>query len=136
MTDKTKYWLDKQDRYHRKNGPAIIKPNGNEFWFKHGKLHRLDGPAIITELEQNWYYYGKLHRRDAPAVNVENEITEWWKYGLLHCEIGPAVDPVKGIPEWYINGIKLSFIEWKEWFHKYYKGEITSKITYNILKYN
>lgn len=33
---------------HRDNGPAEKDEYGNLFWYKHGKLHREDGPAVIT----------------------------------------------------------------------------------------
>jgi hypothetical protein len=37
--------LDTIGRFHCECGPAIIDASGDKFWFKHGKLHRLDGPA-------------------------------------------------------------------------------------------
>lgn len=32
---------------HRINGPAYIKRDNIEFWFKKGKFHNLNGPAKI-----------------------------------------------------------------------------------------
>ena len=34
-------------KYHRSDGPAIEKTNGNKYWCINGQLHRLDGPAIV-----------------------------------------------------------------------------------------
>jgi len=43
-----------------------------EYWIKDGKLHRDDGPAIITSYNHKvWIQNGKLHRLDGPAI-------EWW----------------------------------------------------------
>lgn len=37
--------LDDDGEFHSDKGPAIIDPNGDKFWFIHGKMHRVDGPA-------------------------------------------------------------------------------------------
>lgn len=39
-----KYYVD--GKLHRLDGPAVIRPNGNNSWWHEGKLHRLDGPAL------------------------------------------------------------------------------------------
>ena len=44
--DGTERWY-RNGRRHREDGPAIIYADGSEFWYKNGKLHREDGPAII-----------------------------------------------------------------------------------------
>lgn len=31
---------------HRVDGPAVVRPDGSNFWFIHGILHRENGPAI------------------------------------------------------------------------------------------
>lgn len=33
--------------YLSENGPAVIRPDGTKIWYNHGKIHRIDGPAII-----------------------------------------------------------------------------------------
>ena len=40
-------YLNERGELHRIYGPAVIYPNGYEFWFQNGRLHRLDGPAVI-----------------------------------------------------------------------------------------
>lgn len=44
---------------HREDGPAIINPNGECWWFKNDKAHRLGGPAMIRPfngfLRLTWY---------------------------------------------------------------------------------
>lgn len=43
---------DEDGRLHRLNGPAVLiicinYENGGQEWWRHGELHREDGPAII-----------------------------------------------------------------------------------------
>jgi antitoxin component YwqK of YwqJK toxin-antitoxin module len=52
-----------------------------EEWHLDGKLHRVDGPALIEWLEngdklsETWYLNGKIYRLDGPAC------TDWYKNG-------------------------------------------------------
>ena len=36
-----------QDDRHNPNGPAVDFSSGAKLYYKHGKLHRTDGPAVI-----------------------------------------------------------------------------------------
>lgn len=50
--------------YHRDDGPAFTRPNGDEYWYLRGKLHREDGPAATVScggasFEYYWYLYGQ-----------------------------------------------------------------------------
>ncbi len=38
-------YVDKDNELHNDSGPALITPSG-AFYYYHGKLHRLDGPAV------------------------------------------------------------------------------------------
>jgi hypothetical protein len=60
-----------------------ISENGNVFYCNiKGRLHRLDGPAIVwSNGSKEWHINGKTHRVD-----------------------GPALIYVEGIRQWYING--------------------------------
>jgi hypothetical protein len=52
-----------------KNGKHT-SPDGTQFWYKDGKRHREDGPAIIwPDGYQSWWKDGKLHREDGPVLN-------------------------------------------------------------------
>jgi len=54
-------------------------PDGNKYWYKEGKLHSEDGPAIIyPDGRKYWYKEGELHRLDGPAVEYPNGYKEWW----------------------------------------------------------
>mgnify|MGYP005849986779 CR=1 FL=1 len=57
-----KYWKLPNGKYHKKNAPAIILNNGNEYWYKNGLLHREDGPAIeCTNGVNFWYLNGIVY---------------------------------------------------------------------------
>ena len=50
-----------------KNG-LYIDIQGTKEWYKNGKLHREDGPAVIhSDGFKMWLIKGKLHREDGPA---------------------------------------------------------------------
>ena len=38
--------IDEQNRLHADGGPAVTDPDGSCVWYHHGKIHRLDGPAV------------------------------------------------------------------------------------------
>ena len=43
--------------------------DGTFSWWKNGKIHRDDGPAIEgVSGAKSWYQNGKLHRDDGPAI--------------------------------------------------------------------
>ena len=49
------YTLNNQ--FHREDGPAIIYPYGAKVWFKNGRRHRLDGPAVENNADgENEYW--------------------------------------------------------------------------------
>ena len=73
-------YVDEDGFLDRSDGPALTlisdnveeKFNRYEGWFKHGKLHRLDGPAVITRhirthgpLKNDTYYInGKKYTKE------------------------------------------------------------------------
>ena len=51
----TKRWY-KGGKWHRDDGPAVIYPDGSQCWYKEGTRHRDDGPAVIkADGTQYWY---------------------------------------------------------------------------------
>lgn len=108
-------------------GPAIENPNNpkENKWYKHGKLHRVDGSASLIEVDawfidgeyhreggpaykngllEQWYVHGKLHRLDGPAY-INGNIQCWYMDGKIHRLDGPAdIDPISGSWKWYKNG--------------------------------
>jgi len=64
----TEYKIEQFNQLRYQNGklhsyndlPAIIYPDGTQFWYQNGELHRLDGPAIIyPDGTQLWYQNGE-----------------------------------------------------------------------------
>jgi len=64
----------KNGRFHREDGPAIEYSSGGKEWWFHGKQHREDGPAVIIPNGQEIYFInGEHHRLDGPAIiNLED----------------------------------------------------------------
>ena len=58
---------------------------GSTYWYKDGRLHRVDGPAVIS---------GEGTR-------------EWWRGGLPHRVGGPAFEYADGTRRWYENGMLI-----------------------------
>ncbi len=114
---------------HCDNGPAVYDEKKEYMlYYKNGKLHRLDGPALIQPKyidgihhKEEWYKDGLLHRDgDAPALyytftsatsEIEGYEKTYYKYGKQHRIGAPArflYDPFtpddKSIMcEWYID---------------------------------
>ncbi len=125
-------WKDIDGKFHREDGPAIIKTDGSYAWFFHGVIHRNGGPAIESILPNNlselytknnikhqtkkteWFNQGFKHRIDGPAVEDYNGDTFWYLFGELHREDGPAVEYHDGKQEWFIHGTQYE----KEDFEK------------------
>ena len=52
----TRIWRNKEGEFHRLDGPAIERADGDKYWFQCGKLHRLDGPAIkCADGSKEWW---------------------------------------------------------------------------------
>lgn len=94
-----------------------IDENGVQRWIVDGKLHRLNGPAMVVTLlsefssqyeytVQYWYVNGVLHRLDGPAVEWSHGHKEWWVNGVRHREDGPAYMSKCGLCIWYFDGHK------------------------------
>jgi antitoxin component YwqK of YwqJK toxin-antitoxin module len=73
--------------------------DGCEYWYRDGKKHRDDGPAVIryeyNQIAREWWYRrGKRHRVDGPAwIEYKNgQITReyWYRDGKPHRVDGPA----------------------------------------------
>lgn len=70
---------------HCEDGPAVVTPEGDRYWYRDGNLHRDDGPAVEERFPvgttKRWYRHGVLHRDDGPAVEHWNGLCEWWLDG-------------------------------------------------------
>lgn len=75
-------------------------------WYKNGKLHRLDGPAIeLADGIKEWFKDGKRHRLDGPAIERADGTKEWYKNGKRHRLYGPAIKRADGRKSWFKNGL-------------------------------
>ena len=66
----------KDGKYHREDGPAVILTSGTEFWYKDGRRHREDGPAsIFGDGDQYWYKNDVRYTFEGycKAMNFSNE---------------------------------------------------------------
>ena len=61
--------------------PSIID-NNIKIWILHGKIHRPNNlPAVeFSNGHSQYYFLGKLHRSNGPAVISDNK--EWWVHGV------------------------------------------------------
>ena len=90
---------------------------GDQKWYKNGKLHRDDGPAIIlANGTEKWYQNGKQHRDGGPAEIWANGCTtqRWFQNGQLHRDDGPAVINKYGEKFWYLDGKQSTEYELNE----------------------
>lgn len=56
--------------YHRLKGAAVIQDGGFQ-WHKKGKLHRIDGPAVIySNKEYEYFIYGHLVYRQNTIEHI------------------------------------------------------------------
>lgn len=125
-------WRNAQGQIHSAHGPAVIarcpKTHGiiGMYWFRAGKLHRDEGPAIINTGEEQqldnpdrpptlvrrwWFSDGLQHRDGAPShlVTGEFDVEEWTVRGKKHREGGPAYyrreDGVVISEDWCLSGL-------------------------------
>lgn len=68
-------------KLHRENGPAVISESGTKYWFRHGRLHRTDGAAIEWNDGDKWFYLNgfKVPREQVmgEADNVKNRVKDF-----------------------------------------------------------
>lgn len=105
--DGNEFWLDAQGEFHSDVGPAVIYSSGAILWYRHGKYHRVDGPAMVLPGAEYWYQNGKLHRDNGPAVIKDTGEYAWYQNGELHRSDGPAVTRSDGAEEWYVRGRRI-----------------------------
>ena len=94
---------------HVVHGKFIQSLKGNQVqarYLVHGKLHRLDGPALITRQgDKEWWQYGQRHREyNQPAVHRSSGHQEWWLRGRLHRRQGPTIIDSYGNQSWHQHG--------------------------------
>lgn len=83
---------------HNENGPARTYSNGTKQYYKHGYLHRTDGPAVEAHHEHfiKYVYYvdGMMHNENGPAYIERGNYSVLLKHfymDKLHNLQGPAI---------------------------------------------
>ena len=71
--------------------------------------------------DKYWYRNGKCHREDGPAVEYANGTKFWYRNSELHREDGPAIECANGDKFWYLNG--------KGYTESAYKAELSKRST-------
>jgi hypothetical protein len=68
--------VTKANRNIPKNFTGVAEyPNGTKHWYKEGKLHREDGPAVEWIIGyKEWWVEGLRHRTDGPAIEYPNVV--------------------------------------------------------------
>ena len=58
---------------------------------------------------REWYKNGKLHRINGPAVEYKNGCKKWYRNGILYKECGPDIVYNRIKKKWFINGQLLEY---------------------------
>lgn len=87
---------------------GIVQNNETNFYFKDGRFHRSDCPAVeYPNGTKEWWFEGRRHREDGPAAEYPNGTKEWYKNGYRHREDGPAKEWSDGHKEWWLKGVEF-----------------------------
>ena len=74
------YWY-RHGKLHRTNGPAVEYSDGTKWWCINGKMHRSDGPACIkADGHREWWLKGKCVKTNGPKEKMWHEYVseEYW----------------------------------------------------------
>ena len=99
LEDGTVIYRNELGQYHREDGPAIEKANGEKYYYINGKLHREGGPAVVRADGEYYYINGKTHREDGPAVVCASGHKEYWVNGKFYRD---------GVPDKVLDSKKFS----------------------------
>ena len=74
-------WV-KDGKWHRTDGPAVIRTDGLMQWRVDGFLHRDDGPAVVNpDGDIDWYFRGEWYNFEE-WLDINSEITDSQKVFL------------------------------------------------------
>lgn len=94
---------------HRDDGPAVVTATGTEIYYQWGQRHRTDGPALrFADGAETWCQRGQWHREGGPAVMNADGSQMWYRHGEAHRDDGPAKTYPDGTQLWYRNGVQCS----------------------------
>jgi hypothetical protein len=105
--------------------------HGDQEWYRHGKRHRDDGPAIIfADGDKFWGQHDKLHRDDGPAIEWANGSKEWYQHGKRHRDDGPALEYADGDKFWWLADERFTFDEWLDEVKMSTEDKVMFKLQY------
>ena len=56
-------WYDDKGHAHRKDGPAVVWSDGEQWWLRHGDFHFARGPSdLYADGRLRWYEDGDFLR--------------------------------------------------------------------------
>jgi hypothetical protein len=93
--------------YHRIDGPAVETDIG-KWWYQNGLLHRSDGPAIMTKNIQEHWLEGRPHRTDGPArLFLDTKIAEFWISGeyIAHADFTQPNNDINVFNSYWVKEI-------------------------------
>jgi hypothetical protein len=92
-----------------------IWPNGKHMeYFVDGLNHREDGPAVLmSDGSTQWRQFGLLHRVGGPAQEWTDGGQTWAIDGKCHRLEGPAMINIHGDKYWFLNGVRMTYNEWR-----------------------
>lgn len=64
---------------------------------------KFTGIAVFPSGTKKWYKYGKLHREDGPAIEWPDGSVSWYKEGYKHREDGPTYES-STVLTWHLHG--------------------------------
>jgi hypothetical protein len=90
-------------------GPAVIRENGDQFWFLDGELHRLGGPAAeMTSIGKfSWYFHGE---RKNPSNNADKPIVEYANGRAVSREDVESIEMEMSIKQMILGTILFPFM--------------------------
>jgi len=92
---------------------TITVKNDEELEKISNSLKKFTGLLVIEESDYGWnkiyYKEGKTHKEDGPAIIWEDGLKEWWREGKTHRIDGPAIESSNGNQYWFIDGEIYSF---------------------------
>ena len=83
--------VDDDGRANCEDGPAIIYDNGDLGWARHGRYHRIGGPALVlADGQYRWYIDGILYtdnkiNQQASGISDAEMIVIILTYGNVKC---------------------------------------------------
>jgi hypothetical protein len=80
------HWYNDKGQYHREGMPAFIHIDGLQSYWLNGKVHRTDGPAVISKGRYKWWindkiYISNKYFQEAAGITDEDMTAIILKYG-------------------------------------------------------